>query len=260
MNPLLRVHHLKKYFPIFSGILRRQVGEIKAVDGISFTLYQGQILGIVGETGSGKSTLARAFIRLIEPTYGEVEWKERDLLKMGRKELEEVRRDIQIVFQDPFSSLNPRKIIGDSIGEPLKYHHYLSGHSLEEKVNEVLRQVGLTQDLYDRYPHQLSGGQQQRVCIARALILKPKLIILDEALSALDVSVQAQILNLLLDLKAKFDLSYIFISHDLSIIRHLADYVLILKGGKVVEDAPTQEIFNNPHHPYTKKLLDSILS
>ncbi|MDP1879470.1 MAG: ATP-binding cassette domain-containing protein [Parachlamydiaceae bacterium] len=258
-TPLLEVRNLKKSFPLFSGLFRKQTGEIVAVDDVSFTLQPGQVLGIVGESGSGKSTVARVAIRLIEPTEGESFFEGRSLFSMNKKELRQIRKEIQIVFQDPFSSLNPRKNIRENMGEALFYHGIVSTLDEQaERVAQTLMQVGLSPDVMMRYPHEFSGGQQQRICIGRAIILRPKLIICDEAVSALDVSIQAQILNLLLDLKERLNLGYLFISHDLSVIRHLSDHIIVMKEGKVVESAETNELFESPQHAYTKALLGAI--
>lgn len=256
---ILEVSQLKKYFPVYSGIFRREVGCFKAVDGIDFTIQEKEVLGMVGESGCGKSTAARAAIRLIEPTGGEVTVLGESLLGMNREQLKEKRRQIQIVFQDPYASLNPRKTIKEAIGEALLYHHIVeSPHEQIDYVADILKKIGLSPDIMNRYPHQFSGGQQQRICIGRAIAMNPKLVICDEAVSALDVSVQAQILNLLEELKESFGLSYLFISHDLSVVRHISDRVIVLHYGKVVEAKPVDELFENPEHPYTKKLLSAI--
>lgn len=256
---LLEVHNLKKYYPVYSGLFRRRTGWIKAVDGIDFNLNEGEVLGIVGESGGGKSTAGRAAIRLIEPTDGQVRFLGKDLLSLDQQQMKEMRKHIQIIFQDPYSSLNPRKTIGQSIGEALLYHQVVATKQEQvDVVADTLKKVGLSPDGMNRYPHQFSGGQQQRICIGRAIALKPRLIVCDEPVSALDVSVQAQILNLLNELKETLNLSYLFISHDLSVIRHISDSLLVLYCGKVVEQGTVDEIFNNPKNDYTRKLLAAI--
>lgn len=258
-TPLLEVTDLRKYFPIHDGIFRTHVADVKAVDGITFTIAPGEVVGLVGESGSGKTTAGRAAVRLIEPSAGKILFNGEDLSQMTTRQLREKRKDIQFIFQDPYASLNPRKTLADNIGEALLYHKMVANHrEKEERVVEALQQVGLSPDTLNRYPHQFSGGQQQRVCIARAIILKPKLIICDEAVSALDLSVQAQVLNLLKDLKEKLNLSYLFISHDLSVVRHICDRVLVMYLGKVVESATCEDLFTRPKHPYTQALLESI--
>ena len=257
-HELLRVSGLKKYFPIYAGIFRRHVADVKAVRGIDFHIDKGEVLGLVGESGCGKSTAGRASIRLIEPTAGEIHFEGENILKKSRHELLEFRRQAQIVFQDPYASLNPRKTIGESIGEGLFFHHLVkTRREQRERVASILERIGLPPEAMDRYPHQFSGGGQQRICIGRAIAMHPKLIVCDEAVSALDVSVQAQILNLLNDLKQEFGLSYLFISHDLSTIRYLSDRVVVLYLGKVMESASTEELFTNPKHPYTRALLSA---
>lgn len=256
---LLKARGLKVHFPIVAGIMRKQVGSIKALDGVDIDLDKGEVLGIVGETGSGKSTLGRAVLRLIEPTAGEVEFEGSNVLELSPQELLTFRKEAQIVFQDPFASLNPRKTIRECIGEGLLYHGLVrSRHEQKEQVAEVLSLVGLPADAMYRYPHQFSGGQQQRICIGRAIALRPKLIVCDEAASALDVSVQAQILNLLQDLKKTLGLSYLFISHDLSLIKYLCDRVVVMYLGKVMESASVEALFSQPLHPYTQSLMSAI--
>lgn len=256
---LLEVRNLTKYFSVMSGIFRRISGYVRALENISFNLSEGSVLGIVGESGCGKSTLGRSVLRLIEPTAGDLIFDGRDVLAFNFNELKLFRQQAQIIFQDPFSSLNPRKTILDCIGEALIYHGLAKNQKEQkEQVAEVLKQVNLPADIMYRYPHQFSGGQQQRICIGRAIALNPRLIICDEALSALDVSVQAQILDLLQELKQRFSLSYIFISHDLSVVRYLCDHVMVLYLGQMMELAQVNELFNHPCHPYTKALLSAI--
>lgn len=255
---LLEVKDLKKYFPVTEGVFRTKVGEVKAVDGVSFALERGKVLGIVGESGCGKSTMARAAIRLIEPTSGEIYYEGRSFLETSQKELVALRRKIQIVFQDPFSSLNPRKTIFENLGDPVLFHELTSKEGLRKYLEEIMVKIGLDSSALDRYPHQFSGGQQQRICLGRAIALKPELIVCDEAVSALDVSIQAQILNLLSELKEEFHLTILFISHDLSIVRYFCDDVIVMYLGKVMEASPCEELFAHPKHPYTKALLSAI--
>lgn len=255
---LLEVTDLHVNFPIYSGILRRETASVKAVNGVNFTLNEGEVLSLVGESGCGKTTVGRAAIRLIDATDGSVKFLGRDLKSLNPQELLEFRKEAQIVFQDPLSSLNPRKSIKDAIGEALLYHGIVKTQREQyEYVAKILKKVGLDPDVMNRYPHQFSGGQQQRICIGRAIALNPKMIVCDEVVSALDVSVQAQILNLLHELKETYGLSYLFISHDLSIVRHLSDRVVVLYLGKVMETATVQELFENPKHPYTQALFSA---
>ena len=259
MKKLLKVTNLKKFFPIKRGNFRRHVGDVKAVDGVSFSIHEGEIVGLVGESGSGKSTVGRAAIRLIEPTEGEIEFLNENFHAASSRQLRLLRRKVQMVFQDPLASLNPRKTVLENLGEPLLYHKQV--HSFEEQISaveKILTKVGIPPSALDHYPHQFSGGQQQRLSIGRALGLQPQLIVCDEAVSALDLSVQAQILNLLIDLKQAFKLSYLFISHDLSVVRHLCDRILVMYRGKIVEEGPTEALFENPKHPYTQLLLASV--
>lgn len=259
MEPILKVRGLKKYFPVTAGIFRREVASVKAVDGVDFEIQPGEVLGLVGESGCGKSTTGRTAIRLLEPTAGQIEFMGKDLLALNKGELRAIRQHIQIVFQDPYASLNPRKTIGDSIGEALSYHRLVKNRKEQmDCVVEILEKIGLHADALGRYPHQFSGGQQQRICIGRAIALNPRLIVLDEALSALDVSVQAQIMNLLIDLQKTMGLTYLFISHDLSVVRYICDRVVVLYLGKVMEVAKAEDLFTNPKHPYTQALLSAI--
>ncbi|MED4957587.1 ATP-binding cassette domain-containing protein, partial [Paenibacillus macerans] len=250
---LLDVKGLTKWFPVREGIRKKP---LKAVDGISFKLHRGETLGIVGESGSGKSTLGRCVSRLVQPSAGEVWFESRNLMALRARELRKFRKNMQMVFQDPYASLNPRQRIGETIGEPLAIHGLAAGKAERgERVREILRQVGLKPEFADRYPHEMSGGQRQRVGIARALAASPKLIVFDEAVSALDVSVQAQILNVIQDLQEQLGLSYLFISHDLSVVRHVADRIGVMYLGEFVEMGPAEEIFTRPRHPYTRALL-----
>ena len=252
---LLEVTDLKKHYPVRAGVLRRQVGTVHSVDGVSFSRGAGETLGLVGETGCGKSTVARSVLRLVEPTSGAIRIYGRDITHLGKTELRPVRRSMQIVFQDPFASLNPRMTAGDIVGEPLSVHGLASGRDKQERVAKLFQQVGLRPDQMRNFPHQFSGGQRQRICIARALALGPRLIVCDEPVSALDVSIQAQVLNLLRGLQREFNLTLIFIAHDLSVVRHMCDRVAVMYLGKIVELAPADALYGYPRHPYTGALL-----
>ena len=256
---LLEVNGLKKYFPIKTGIFSKTVGHVKAVDDVSFKIKKGETLGLVGESGCGKTTVGRSILRLIEPTGGEVIFDGKNITDMPHKELKEYRKQMQIIFQDPYSSLNPRITVGESIMEPMKVHGILkNSQQRREKVSDLLSKVGLEEKFFHRYPHEFSGGQRQRICIARALALSPQFIICDESVSALDVSVQAQVLNLLNDLKKEFKFTYIFISHDLSVVKFMSDRMVVMQKGKIEEMGDADQIYNNPKSEYTQKLINSI--
>ncbi|MDZ4266085.1 MAG: dipeptide ABC transporter ATP-binding protein [Mycobacterium sp.] len=258
-EPLLEVTDLVKHFPIKSGVvIERQVGEVRAVDGVSLTLREGETLGLVGESGCGKSTLCRAILQLTPPTSGSVRFLGQELVGRSRRELRPLRRQMQMIFQDPFASLNPRKRVGQIIGDPLDLHGIARGADLRRRVQDLLDRVGLRPEHYNRYPHEFSGGQRQRIGIARALALRPKLIIADEPVSALDVSVQAQIINLLKDLQSEFGLSYLFVAHDLGVVRHVSDRVAVMYLGKVVENSGTDSLYDRPIHPYSNALLSAV--
>jgi oligopeptide transport system ATP-binding protein len=255
---LLEISDLVKEYPVRGGILRRKIGTVHAVDGVSFTLGVGETLGLVGESGCGKSTVARSILRLVEPSSGTIRLNGRDITRLGKAELRPHRRSMQIIFQDPFASLNPRMTAGDIVGEPLSVHGLAAGRAKQQRVAELFDQVGLRPDQMQNYPHQFSGGQRQRICIARALSLGPELIVCDEPVSALDVSIQAQVINLLIDLQRRHGFSYLFIAHDLAVVAHISHRVAVMYLGRIVEIAAKTELFAHPRHPYTQALLASV--
>ena len=256
---LVQVVGLKKYFPITQGIVfQRKVADVKAVDGLDFTIERGETLGLVGESGCGKSTTGRTVLQLYRPTAGEVYFQGKDLVKMQGEELRKMRRNMQMIFQDPYASLNPRMTVGDIVGEPLEVHNIAKGKEKKERVQELLSIVGLNPYFVNRYPHEFSGGQRQRIGVARSLAVNPAFIVCDEPISALDVSIQAQIINLLEELQQKFHLTYLFIAHDLSVVRHISDRIAVMYLGKIVELTDRDSLYANPLHPYTKALLSAV--
>jgi oligopeptide/dipeptide ABC transporter ATP-binding protein len=255
---LLHVEHLKMYFPIHHGLFKQVVGYVQAVDDVSFDVYKGETLGLVGESGCGKTTLGRTILQLYKPTAGKVEFEGKSLTKIGGAELRKIRAQMQIIFQDPFSSLNPRMTIESIVGEPLEIHHVARGKAKRELVANLLRRVGLNPGFATRFAHEFSGGQRQRIGIARALALNPTFIVCDEPITSLDVSIQAQVINLLEDLQGEFDLTYLFITHDLSMVRHLCDRVAVMYLGRIVEVTEVKDLYSHPLHPYTQALLSAI--
>ena len=254
---MIEIKNLKKYFPIKGGFFNSKKGNVKAVENITFKIPEGEILGLVGESGSGKTTLGRSIIRLIEPSEGEIYYNDKNILKFNEKDMRSLRKEFQIIFQDPYASLDPRKKIFDIISQGLKIHTNMTKQEIYEKVSSIIKEVGLHEEHLNRYPHEFSGGQRQRIGIARALVLDPKFIIADEPVSALDVTIQAQILKLILELKEKYSLTILFISHDLSVINQIADRVMVMYLGHLVEVASTKKLFSNPKHPYTKSLIET---
>jgi oligopeptide transport system ATP-binding protein len=257
-QPLVEVKNLRKYFPIKKGIFSRTVNHVKAVDGLDFTIFKGETLGLVGESGCGKSTTGRTILQLLKPSEGEVLYEGKNLVAMPKNELRKLRRDLQIVFQDPYASLDPRLTVGEVISEPLEIHNICSGKEKQKRVEKLLNDVGLNSFHANRYAHEFSGGQRQRIGIARALALNPKLIVADEPVSALDVSIQSQVITLLQDLQEQYNLTYLFIAHDLSVVKHISDRVGVMYLGRIVEIGDKDNIYDNPLHPYTKSLLSAV--
>ena len=257
-EPLVEAVDLKKYFPINKGVLQREVARVHAVDDVSLQVFEGETVGLVGESGCGKSTFGRTVVRLLEPTEGDVRFEGRSIAHLNARQMRPLRREMQIIFQDPYASLNPRKRVGSVIGDPLKIHRAASGSQRKTRVQELLETVGLSPEHYNRFPHEFSGGQRQRIGVARALALRPKLIVADEPVSALDVSIQSQMLNLLEDLQGEFNLTYLFIAHDLGVVRHVSDRIAVMYLGKVVELSPAEELYERPVHPYTEALLSAV--
>ncbi|HAR6605153.1 TPA: ATP-binding cassette domain-containing protein [Staphylococcus pseudintermedius] len=255
---ILEVNDLKQYYPIKGGVFQRKIGEVKAVDGISFVIEPGQTVGLVGESGCGKSSAGRTILQLQQAHSGEIKFCGQDITKLRGRALREARKGFQMVFQDPYASLNPMQMVGDIVGEPIRNYYHKKQRDIEDEVKDLLKRVGLNEADYYKYAHEFSGGQRQRVGIARALALKPKLIIADEPVSALDVSVQSQVLNIMAELQEEFVLSYLFIAHDLSVVKHVSDYVCVMYLGHILEQGPAEAIYENPSHPYTKALISAI--
>ena len=257
-STLLELRGLKKWFPVASGVTQRTVAHVRAVDGVDLDIKTGETLGLVGESGCGKSTLGRTVIRLLDPTEGTIRFKGEDIARLHGQSLRRLRREMTIIFQDPYASLDPRQTVGDIVGEPLDIHHLASGRARTDRIAELLATVGLNPRYADRYPHEFSGGQRQRIGIARALAVEPSFIVCDEPISALDVSIQAQIINLLEKLQSRFNLTYLFIAHDLSVVKHISNRVAVMYLGKIMEVAPSRELYRRPRHPYTGSLLSAI--